>query len=89
MEHTFAIPSKVLITDVFRNETGFELFIRDGDLVISGELTKAQAQSALDNHNPPDPQIAIDAAKALKASAISKLIAGTPLTSDEAKLLVI
>jgi hypothetical protein len=84
MEHTFAIPSKVLITDTFRDETGFELFIRGEDLIISGELTKAQAQTALDNHNPPDPQVAIALAATQKAALLARL----GITADEAKLLL-
>ena len=32
MEHKFAIPTKLLMTDIFRNETGFELFIVGDDL---------------------------------------------------------
>ena len=84
MEHTFAIPSKILITDIFRNDTGFELFIRGDDLVISGELTKAEAQTALDAHNPPDPQIAIEATATQKAALLARL----GITADEAKLLI-
>jgi len=84
MEHKFAIPAKPLNSDGFRNATGFDLFIRDGELFVSGELTKAQAQTALDAHNPPDPQIAIEAAATAKAALLARL----GITADEAKLLI-
>jgi len=75
MQHNFAIPNKPLDSTKFRNDTGFDLYIRDGELVISGELTKAQATTALDAHNPPDPAIALAAAAAAKASGVAKLAA--------------
>ena len=56
MEHKFAIPNKTLMTDVFREETGWELFILDEELYVSGNCTREQAQEALDAHNPPKPQ---------------------------------
>ena len=84
MEHKFAVPNKPLNSYEFKNATGFDLFIRGDDLVISGELTKAQAQGALDAHNPPDPQIAIDAAATQKAALLARL----GITADEAKLLI-
>jgi len=84
MEHKFAIPNKPLNSDEFKNATGFDLFIRGNDLFVSGELTKAQAQAALDAHNPPDPQIAIQAAATQKAALLARL----GITADEAKLLI-
>jgi len=82
--YEFPIPAKPLNSDEFKAATSFDLYIRGDDLVISGELTKAQAQSALDAHNPPDPQIAIDAAATQKAALLARL----GITADEAKLLI-
>ena len=82
--YNFAIPAKSLDSIVFTAITGFDLYIRGDDLVISGELTKAQAQAALDAHNPPDPQIAIEAAATQKAALLARL----GITADEAKLLL-
>jgi len=84
MEHKFTIPAKPLNSDEFKNATGFDLFIRGDDLVISGAPTKAQAQAALDAHNPPDPQIAIQAAATQKAALLARL----GITAEEAKLLI-
>jgi len=55
MEHKFSIPSKTLMTDVFREETGWELFILDGELYVLGDCTKEEALAALEAHNPPPP----------------------------------
>jgi hypothetical protein len=55
MEHKFAIPSKLLMTDIFRDETGWELFILDEDLFVSGDCTREEAEAALSAHNPPEP----------------------------------
>ena len=52
MEHKFSIPAKTLMTDIFRNETGFELFIVGEDLIVSGDCTKKEAEAALAAHNP-------------------------------------
>ena len=54
--HTFDIPAKNLNTDIFFNETGWNLFILDGKLCITGDCTKEEAKNALDNHNPPAPK---------------------------------
>jgi len=55
MEHAFTIPTKRLNSDIFKQETGFDLYQRDDNLVISGDCTKAQAEAALAAHNPPAP----------------------------------
>lgn len=59
MEHIFTIPKKALNTNIFNAETGWDLFIRDGELIISGECTKEQAKAALDAHDGtvPEPTI--------------------------------
>ena len=55
MIHTFDIPNKNLNTDLFFQDTGWNLYIVEGQLCISGDCTKKQAQDALDAHNPPAP----------------------------------
>jgi len=55
MEHSFTIPTKRLDSDIFKNETGFDLYQRGNDLVISGDCTKEQAEALLAAHNPPAP----------------------------------
>ena len=84
MNHNFPIPVKPLNSEIFKTATGWQLWISGEDLVISGAPTKAQAQAALDAHNPPDPQIAIQAAATQKAALLARL----GITADEAKLLI-
>jgi hypothetical protein len=60
MEHVFQIPNKPLNSDKFLQETGWNLFTNDaGDLIITGDCTKAQAQAALTAHNgiTPEPTV--------------------------------
>ena len=54
--HTFNIPNKYLNTYIFFNETGWNLFILDGKLCVTGDCTKEEAQAALDNHKPAEPK---------------------------------
>lgn len=51
MENIFTIPNKPLSSEKFFNQTGFNLFIRGNDLVISGNLDEAKAQELLDAHD--------------------------------------
>jgi hypothetical protein len=55
MEHLFPIPSKRLNSDIFKTETGFDLYQRGEELIVNGDCTQAEAQAALDAHNPPAP----------------------------------
>jgi hypothetical protein len=55
MEHKFEIPSKLLMADIFKKETGFDLFILDNDLILAGDCTREEAEAALSAHNPPEP----------------------------------
>jgi hypothetical protein len=55
MQHLFSIPNKPLNSEIFTKANGWELWISGDDLVISGDCTKAEAQDALDAHNPPAP----------------------------------
>ena len=56
MEHKIEKPSKFVDSLIFKDETGCDLFIRDENWYISGEITAEQAQNLLDNHNPQKPQ---------------------------------
>ena len=75
MEHKFAIPTKLLMTDIFRNETGFELFIVGDDLFISGDCTKKEAEAALAAHNPVEPA----------APTVTEKLASVGLSIDDLK----
>ena len=55
MEHKMNKPNKPLHSTIFREETGWELYIRGEDLFIFGDCTKAEAEAALAAHNPPVP----------------------------------
>jgi hypothetical protein len=60
MEHVFQIPNKALNSDMFFNETGWNLFTNDaGNLIVSGDCTKAQAQAALTAHNGTTPELTV------------------------------
>lgn len=56
MLHNFEIPNKPLNSNVFNEETGFDLYIRDNTLVIDGHCSREEAQGLLDAHNPPAPK---------------------------------
>jgi hypothetical protein len=60
MEHSFAIPNKPLNSTIFEEQTGFNLFIREDKLFISGDLSKEKAQELLDAHDGtvPEPTVA-------------------------------
>jgi len=75
MIYTFSIPTKNLNTDIFFEETGWNLFIVDGELCISGDCTKKQAQDALDAHNPPAP----------KEPTVEEKLASVGLSLDDLK----
>ncbi len=55
MEHKMTKPNKALHSTIFKDETGFDLYTIEGELFISGDCTKAQAEAALAAHNPPAP----------------------------------
>lgn len=55
MEHKLKNPNKHVNSDIFRNETGCDLFIRDDNWFVSGDITAEQAQALLDAHNPNPP----------------------------------
>ena len=75
MEHLFDMPTKPLNADIFKDETGFDLFIRDGFLIVSGDCTKAEAQAALDAHDGTTPE-----------PTISEKLASVGLSIDDLKV---
>lgn len=74
MEHTFAIPNKATSSDIFKHQTGFDMYVRDGLLVISGELSKDKAKELLDAHDGTTPE-----------PTIADKLAAAGLTLDELK----
>ena len=56
MEHNFPIPNKATSSTIFRNETGFDMYIRDGLIVISGDLDEIKAKELLDAHDGTTPE---------------------------------
>jgi hypothetical protein len=76
MEHFFKIPNKPLDSDKFKLETGWQLFTNDaGDLIISGDCTKAQAQAALTSHDGTRSEL-----------TISEKLASVGLSIDDLKV---
>ena len=55
-EFIVATQNKPLNSSIFFNETGFNLFVKDGNLIISGCETQAEADALIAAHNPPAPQ---------------------------------
>ena len=57
MEFIVKLPKKTLNTDIFAAENlGKDLFMRDGDLIISGVESQEEADALLAAHNPPAPK---------------------------------
>ena len=52
MEHKLPNPNKPLNSWIFLQETGLDLHMRDGEIWVSGDCSKPEAQAALDAHNP-------------------------------------
>lgn len=55
MEHQIQKPNKFVDSILFKDETGCDLFVRDDNWFISGNITADQAQTLLDAHNPTMP----------------------------------
>jgi len=53
MEHKVKTPNKLTNSEIFKNETGSDLFARENGFYVSGDITAEQAQALLDAHNPP------------------------------------
>ena len=87
MKHSFDLVTKPLDSLLFEKENpNCSLYLEDGYLWVSGDLTKEQAQKLLDAHNPPDPIVKENEAKAAKEAAQAKL-AALGLTTDDLKAL--
>jgi hypothetical protein len=56
MEHKVNNPNKPTDSTLFSQETGCELFVRDGEWFVFGAESPDKAQSLLDSHNPPAPK---------------------------------
>jgi hypothetical protein len=55
MEHKVSNPNKPTDSTIFKQETNCELFVRNGEWFIFGNVTADKAQALLDAHNPPAP----------------------------------
>ena len=74
MEHLFDIPKKVLNSEIFKFETGFDLYQREDKLVINGDCTKAEAEALLAAHNPPAPtELTVEEKLALIGLSVEEL----------------
>jgi hypothetical protein len=61
MRHSFPIPSNEFFnSDDFKKETGFDLYVEDNQLIVVGDCTKAEAQTALNTHEYKIPKLSID-----------------------------
>ena len=56
MEHKISAPNKVVNSAKFFEQTGFTLFVRDNEWCITGECTKAEAETALNAHDGTTPE---------------------------------
>ena len=52
-EFKIATPNKPTNSNIFFNETGFNLFTRDDNFYVSGCQTQKEADDAIAAHNPP------------------------------------
>lgn len=56
MELKITNPNKPCDSEIFYNETGCTLFIRDGEWYIQGANSQQEAEALIAAHNPPAPQ---------------------------------
>ena len=75
MEHKVKTPNKPTNSDIFKKETGCDLFAREDGFYVSGDITAAQAQAFLDAHNPP----------ALTEKTVAEKLASVGLSIDDLK----
>jgi hypothetical protein len=76
MEFIVKLPNKTLNTDIFAAENvGKDLFMRDGDLIISGAKSQEEAEALLAAHNPP----------AYEEPTIDEKLASVGLSIDDLK----
>ena len=55
MEHKIANPNKPTDSLIFEKETGCDLFVRNGEWFVSGDITAEEAESFIEAHNPTPP----------------------------------
>lgn len=55
MEIQIKKPNKFVDSNIFFNETGFSLFVREDNWFIGGVENEIEALQALEKHNPPAP----------------------------------
>lgn len=61
MRHLFPIPSNQLFnSEDFKKETGFDLYVEDNQLIVVGDCTKTEAETALKAHEYKIPKLSID-----------------------------
>ena len=75
MIHLFDLPNKPTNSIIFKEATGWELFIENNKLCVGGDCTFEQAKAALDAHNPP----------AFTEPTVADKLASAGLTVDELK----
>lgn len=74
MEFIVSPQTKFLDSELFKKETGCNLFVRDNDLIVSGCKTQKEADDLIDKHNPAAPQeITIEQKLALVGLSIDDL----------------
>jgi hypothetical protein len=77
MEFIVKLPKKTISTDIFSADNPEKnLFMRDGDLIISGVESKEEAEALLAAHNPPAP----------KEPTIDEKLASVGLSVDDLKV---
>jgi len=54
-EFKIKTPQKTLNSQIFFSETGFNLYSKDDGIYVSGCETQAEADAAIEAHNPPAP----------------------------------
>jgi hypothetical protein len=75
MEHLVKTPNKPTDSTIFKELTGCDLFVRNDKWFVSGEITEAEAQTLLDDHNPPAPV----------APTVAEKLASVGLSIDDLK----
>jgi hypothetical protein len=75
MIHLFDLPNKPTNSIIFKQTTGWELFIENDKLCVNGDCTFEEAKAALDAHNPP----------AYKEPTVVEKLASVGLSVDDLK----
>ena len=75
MEFLIATPQKPVNSQFFFEQTGCELYMRDGVFYISGCQSQAEADALIEAHNPPAP----------KEPTVEEKLASVGLSLDDLK----